>query len=32
MLDVVAAIAIAIMFGLALLYVSGCDRLKGIRS
>lgn len=31
MLDVVAVAALAIFFGLAVLYTHGCDRLKGGR-
>lgn len=31
MLDVLATISIAILFGLAVLYTLGCDRLKGPR-
>ena len=32
MLDVVAIVSFTGMFGLALLYLKGCDRLKGTRS
>jgi hypothetical protein len=32
MLDFISALALAGMFFLSLLYVSGCDRLKGTRS
>jgi hypothetical protein len=31
MLDVVAVLMLSAMFGLSLLYVAGCDRLKGTR-
>ncbi len=32
MLDAVSVIVTAAVFGLALLYVNGCDHLKGARS
>jgi hypothetical protein len=32
MLDVVAIAALALFFGLAVLYTHGCDRLRGVRS
>jgi hypothetical protein len=32
MLDVVVVLSLAAMFAIGLLYVHGCDRLKGIRS
>lgn len=32
MLDVVAIVALAILFGMAVAYTHGCDRLKGVRS
>ncbi len=32
MLDMVAVLMLFAMFGLSLLYVAGCDRLKGSRS
>jgi hypothetical protein len=32
MLDVVAVVATVVMFGVSLVYVSACDRLKGTRS
>jgi hypothetical protein len=31
MLDLVAVVSLGLMFALSLLYVSGCDRLKGPR-
>lgn len=31
MLDVIAIVALAILFGLAVAYTHGCDRLKGAR-
>ncbi len=31
MLDVVAVVALALLFGLAVAYTHGCDRLKGVR-
>ena len=31
MLDLLSVVSLALMFGLALFYVQGCDRLKGIR-
>lgn len=31
MLDVVAIVAIALLFGLSVAYTHGCDRLKGVR-
>lgn len=31
MLDLLAIASLALMFGVALVYVEGCDRLKGIR-
>jgi hypothetical protein len=31
MLDVVAVVTLALLFGLAVLYTHGCDRLKGVR-
>lgn len=31
MLDLVAVVSLVLMFGLSLLYVCGCERLKGIR-
>jgi hypothetical protein len=31
MLDVIAAIAFGLLFGLAAIYIHGCDRLKGTR-
>ncbi len=31
MLDIVSVISIAILFALSLVYVTGCDRLKGRR-
>jgi hypothetical protein len=32
MLDIVAFASLVLMFGLSLLYVEGCERLKGRRS
>ncbi len=32
MLDLVAIVSLALVFGLAVIYVRGCDRLKGTRS
>lgn len=32
MLDLVAIVSLALVFGLAVIYVRGCDRLKGSRS
>ena len=31
MLDVIAIVSTLLVFGLALLYTAGCDRLKGTR-
>lgn len=31
MLDTVAVVSLALLFGLSLLYVAGCDRVKGKR-
>lgn len=31
MLDLVAIAALVLLFGLAVLYTHGCDRLKGVR-
>ena len=32
MLDAVSAVALLVMFALSVMYVRGCDRLKGERS
>ena len=31
MLDAVAVVALAVLFGLAVAYTHGCERLKGVR-
>ena len=32
MLDLIAIVSLVLMFGVSILYVDGCERLKGIRS